>query len=177
MAPRAPDLELPNAGAGPDPLALSELAQRDAVDAVVLLFQRDHYCRQCRQQVQAIDERYAEFTTRNAWAVSILPEDVATAREWVETYELRLPVLADPENVAAEAYEQPVKYGPVGRISDLLARMPKVVILDTSEGTLRPRLIHEGESTDDRPSVDALLSKIDEIVDGQPASAASTTSA
>lgn len=165
MDASAPDIELPNAGPGPDPLSLSGLAEREDVEAVVLLFQRDHHCRQCREQVQAIDDRYAEFTARNAWVLSILPEDRGTAREWVEAYELRMPVLADPNNVAADAYDQDVKYGPIGRISDLMARMPKTVVLDTREGRLEPRFVHEGDDTGDRPSVEALLTKVGEVVD------------
>lgn len=167
MDASAPDIELPNAGRGPDPLSLSRLAERDDVEAIVLLFQRDHHCRQCRQQVQAIDERYAEFTARNAWVLSILPEEKGTAQEWVDAYQLRLPVLADPNNVAADAYDQDVKFGPVGRISDLLARMPKTVVLDTREDRLEPRFVHEGENRGDRPSVEALLTKVDEVVDAE----------
>lgn len=163
MSQQAPDLQLPNAGAGPDPLSLGELAERDEVDAIVLLFQRDYYCMQCRQQVQRVNERYAEFTTRNAWVVSVLPEDEAAARKWVETYELMLPVLADPEGVAAGAYGQPTRWGMLGEALDLLGRLPKAVVLDTGEGELAPRLVHEGEDPGDRPSVDALLAKVEEV--------------
>ena len=44
--------QLPNGGPGPgpDPLSLTDL---DA-DFAVLLFQRDHFCGNCRKQVQAI---------------------------------------------------------------------------------------------------------------------------
>ncbi|PSG96240.1 peroxiredoxin [Thermoplasmatales archaeon SW_10_69_26] len=163
MTQQAPDVELVNAGAGPDPLSLSELAGRDDVDAIVLLFQRDDYCLQCRSQVQAANDRYAEFTTRNAWVVSVLPETLDTARDWVENYDLMFPVLADPDGVAAEAYDQPTRFGALGEAVDLVGRLPKALILDTREGELEPRYVHEGESTGDRPSMDELLAQVTEI--------------
>lgn len=167
MPDRAPDVELPNAGPGPDPLALSDLAEKDAVDAVVVLFQRDHYCMNCRRQVQAVDERYEEFTLRNAWVVSVLPEDEGTAKRWVDTYDLSLPVLADSDHEAAEAYGQNVRFGPLGAVSDLLARMPKAAILDTREGTLERAWTHDGDSPGDRPSADDLLDRVDALL-GEP---------
>lgn len=163
MTQQAPDVELANAGAGPDPLSLTELADRDEVDAIVLLFHRDDYCMQCRRQVQQVNDRYAEFTTRDAWVVSVLPEDRETARKWVERYELMFPLLADRDKVAAEAYGQPTRFGSVGEAVDLLGRLPQAVVLDTREGDLRPRFTRAGESTGDRPSVDELLAKITEV--------------
>jgi len=159
----APDLELPNAGAGPNPLVLSELAARDDVDAIVLLFQRDHYCQQCRSQVEEVNDRYAEFTTKNAWVVSVLPEDEATARDWVESYELMLPVVADPETVAAETFDQPQRFGWLGEKIDLLGRMPKAVILATREDELVPKFVHEGDNPGDRPTVADLLGRVEDI--------------
>ena len=163
MTQQAPDVELPNAGAGPDPLSLAELASRDDVEAIALLFQRDDYCLQCRCQVQEVNERYAEFTTRNAWVVSLLPEERETARKWVERYELMFPLLADPDHVAAEAYDQPTKFGKLGEAVDLVGRMPHAVVLDTREGALRPRYDHAGTSTGDRPSIDELLDTITDV--------------
>lgn len=160
MREEASNIELPNAGAGPDPLSLRELAARKDVDAIVLLFQRDDYCLQCRRQVQRINDRYAEFTTRNAWVVSVLPEDLDTARDWVERYELMFPVLADPDHRAAEAYGQPTRFGALGHLSDLLGRLPHAVVLDTREGELRPQFTHEGQTTSDRPAIDELLTRV-----------------
>lgn len=166
---QAPDLRLPNAGPGPDPLSLSEVAAREDVEAIVLLFHRDDYCMQCRNQVQEINDRYAEFTTRNAWVISVLPEDEDTARDWVERYSLMFPLLADPDHTAAEAFGQPTRFGALGRLSDLLGRLPYAAVLDTREGELDLRFTHEGDTTNDRPSVDELLTRITGITDHEGA--------
>lgn len=163
MPQQAPDVELANAGPGPDPLSLSELAARDDVDAIVLLFQRDHYCIHSRHQVQQVNGRYAEFTTRNAWIVSVVPEDRRRARSWVERYDVMFPIVADPDHAAGEAYGQPTRYGKLGEVSDLLGRLPLAVVLDTREGELSIAHTHAGQTAGDRPSVDELLAKITEI--------------
>jgi peroxiredoxin Q/BCP len=159
----APDVELPNPGAGPDPLSLAELARRDQVDAIVLVFQRDDYCLQCRSQVQDLNDRYAEFTTRDAWIVSVLPEDRETARAWVERYELMYPLLADPDGVAADAYDQPTRFGTLGEAVDLIGRLPQALVLDTREADLRHGWAHEGTDTGDRPTVDELLDAVTQV--------------
>ena len=64
MTDIAAEFELANVGPGPDPCSLRDLAADNAF--VVLLFQRDFYCTNCRKQVQAVAERYDEFTEREA---------------------------------------------------------------------------------------------------------------
>jgi peroxiredoxin Q/BCP len=167
MPETVPDVRLPNAGPGPDPLALSDLAGKDAVDAIVVLLQRDHYCIQCRQQVQAVDRRYEEFTLRNAWVVTVLPEERETAQRWVDTYDLSLPVLADPDHEAAEALGQTVRFGPLGQLSDLLARMPKAALVDAREERLELAWAHDGGTPGDRPDVDTVLERVDALL-GEP---------
>jgi len=129
--------ELANGGVGPDPLRL------DALDAefVVLLFQRDHLCGNCRNQVQGIATRYEEFRERNAVVVSVLPEPKERAAEWAASYDLPFPVVADPESTTADRFGQPVRFGFLGELHDLLGRMPLAVMIDLRGGRTAARLL------------------------------------
>ncbi|WP_049935106.1 peroxiredoxin family protein [Haloplanus natans] len=155
------EFSLPNVGPGPDPFTL------DALDAdvafVVLLFQRDYYCTNCRSQVQAVADRIDDFRARDATPVSILPESVERADAWQERYELPYPLLADPDADVSDAYDQPVRFGFLGRFSDFLGRMPEVVILDRRVDPPSIAYVHQGRSTFDRPSVDDLLGELDAL--------------
>lgn len=150
-------IELPNGGVGPDPLRL------DRLDAafVVLLFQRDALCGNCRTQVQEVASRYEAFRKRNTVVVSVLPDTKQQAAEWAASYELPFPVLADPENRTAERFGQPVRFGFLGELHNLLGRMPLVVIIDLRDA--EPRLVysHVGDSPSDRPTVEGLLLELD----------------
>jgi len=155
------EFELPNAGTGPDPLSLSDLAAGHAF--VVPLLQRDHYCTNCRKQVQEFARRYEEFRGRDAEVVSVVPEDLEDVREWQESYDLPFPLLADPDASVGERYDQPVRFGILGDFSDFLGRMPEAVVLDTRDpGRIRTVYVHRGSSTFDRPAIDDLLDVIDE---------------
>ena len=126
---------------------------------VVLLFQRDYFCTNCRNQVQDINERYDEFQGRNVELVSIIPEGLNRANSWKEKYTLRFPVVADADKKVSDSFNQPVKFGVLGNIHDLLGRMPLTMILDGSSREILYR--NAGETPTDRPSVDKLLGKID----------------
>ncbi|MEF8937175.1 redoxin domain-containing protein [Halobacteriaceae archaeon SHR40] len=155
------DFELENVGAGPERLSLGKLA--DENDFVLLLFQRDHYCTNCRSQVQDVARRYDEFQERNTAVVSIVPEPAEKLREWQEQYDLPFPLCADPETQVSDQYDQPVKYGLLGKISDFFGRMPKVVLLDCRGDEPDVFFTHEGNSTFDRPEIDELLAEIDDL--------------
>jgi len=163
MAIEATDFSLPNVGPGPDPLSLSALASDH--DFALLLFQRDHYCTNCRKQVQTVAGRYAEFARRDAEVVSIVPEPSEKVREWQDSYDLPYPLVADPETAAGDAYDQPVRFGFLGDWSDFLGRMPEAVLIDLRES---PEIVwqYRSKSTFDRPSVDDLLSAVDDARDG-----------
>ena len=161
MSSSPTDLALPNAGPGPDPFTIGD----DPADArvVVLLFQRDHYCRNCRNQVRRIGDRYEEFTDQDAAVVSIIPESVNRAQDWVERYDLPYPVLADPDHRAAESFDQPVRFGALGELHDVIGRMPLTVLQGrTKEGRSRIQTV-SGRTPGDRPDVDALLAMIDNL--------------
>lgn len=155
----APSFTLPNAGPGPDPLSLATLAADADVDLVVLLCQRDHRCTNCREQVQAVAARYDEFRALGATVVSLLPEPVERARDWVAAYDLPYPLLADPNAAVSDRYDQPVRFGPLGRFSDFLGRMPEAVVVDV-RGEPTVAAVHRGASTWDRPDVDELLAMV-----------------
>jgi len=154
------DFELPNVGAGPDPLSLSAVAGRN--EFVLLLFQRDYHCTNCRSQVQTVNDRYAEFRERGAEVVSIVPEPPERLRGWQEQYELSFPLCADPETTVSDRYDQPVRFGFLGSLSDFLGRMPKAVLLACRGAEPVVVYSHEGSSTWDRPDVDDLLAAVDE---------------
>ena len=157
------DFELPNAGTGPDPLSLADLAADPDTDALVVFFQRDDRCRNCRRQVQEVADRYSEFRARDATVVSVLPESEATAEEWQERYHLPFALVADPDKTVAEAYGQPTRFGKLGEFSDLLGRMPQTVVLDARDG-LERYAVHRGRAPGDRPSVDDVLAMVDRLL-------------
>lgn len=161
-----PEFELPNAGAGPDRLALDDLAGDPDADAVVLLFHRDHYCGNCRKQVQAVADRYDEFEAAGAEVASVLPEPVERAESWQERYDLPFPLLADPSKDVADAYDQPTRFGRLGDLHDLLGRMPETVVLDVRDGDPEVAHVHRGSSPADRPDVNELLAMLRDLDGG-----------
>jgi peroxiredoxin Q/BCP len=156
--PVAPAVTLPNVGRGPDPYVLYETA----ADVVVVLFQRDYYCTNCRAQVDDVAVRADEFRERGAEVVSVLPEPSERARGWVD--DPPFPVLADPDGSVGESYGQRVRFGPVGRLHDLIGRMPVAAVVDARPDD--PRLVesHRGTTPWDRPSVDDLLGSVDAVL-------------
>ena len=152
------DFSLQNVAAGPDPFSLS------AVDAdfAVFFFQRDHYCTNCRSQVQALADRHGAFRDRGAEVVSVLPEPREQAADWQDRYDLPYPLLADPDAAVGDAYDQPVRFGPLGRLSDFFGRMPEVVVIDLRGEARDVAWVHRGSSTFDRPDVDEILAVLED---------------
>jgi len=155
------DFSLPNVGPGPDPLALSDLAAEH--DFVVVYLQRDHLCTNCRKQVQQVADRHGEFRERGAEVVSIVPEPREKVRSWQDSYDLPYPLLADPDAAAGEAFDQPVRFGFLGDLSDFLGRMPEVVTVDGRDGEPTVGWSYAGRSTFDRPSVEDVLGALDDL--------------
>lgn len=164
MSSQVPDFSLPNAAAGPDPFSLSALP--DDVEFVVLFLQRDHYCTNCREQVQTVAGRYDAFRERNAEVVSVVPEPLEKVAEWQARYDLPYPLLADPDVAVGDAYDQPVRFGLLGKISDFFGRMPEVIIVDRRGDEPAIPYVYEGSSTFDRPEVDDLLAELDALRGG-----------
>ena len=148
---------LPNVGPGPDPLSFWEL---DANFAVLLLH-RDFYCSECRQQIRRVKKRYDEFEARDAEVVSVLPDDRETATEWQKQYHLPFPVLADPDTELGDRFDQPTRFGLLGKLHDVIGRMPAAIVLDLRGDEPVERYAHRGDSRTDRPRIDELLEAVD----------------
>jgi peroxiredoxin Q/BCP len=161
MTTDAPEFSLPNVAAGPDPFSLASLPEDVAF--VVLALQRDHYCTNCREQVQTLAGRYDEFRQRDAELVSVVPEPVERVAEWQQRYDLPFPLLADPDAEVGEAYDQPVRFGVLGGLSDFLGRMPEAAIVDRRPDPPELAFVHRGSSTFDRPTADELLAALDDL--------------
>ena len=161
MTEQAPDFSLPNVAVGADPFSISGLP--GDVSFVVLLFQRDYYCTNCRKQVRQVADRIDEFRERDAEVVPVVPEPVERVEQWQETYDLPYPLLADPNTEAGDAYGQPVRFGILGRFSDFFGRMPEVALIDRRRTDSNVAYVHRGSSTFDRPEIDEILEEIDEL--------------
>lgn len=155
------DFERPNVATGSDPFRFFEYASRPDIDALVLLFQRDYHCINCRKQVQAIASRYDEFRDRRADVVSTVPESRERTATWDDQYDLPVPLLADESKGVCDAYDQPTRFGALGSIHDIVGRMPESIVVDTvGEPTIE--YVHRGRLPADRPSIDDLLTAVDE---------------
>ncbi|ERG97091.1 peroxiredoxin [Haloquadratum walsbyi] len=161
MSTQLTNFSLPNVATGPDPFSVSALSEE--IDFVVLFFQRDHYCTNCRKQVQTIAERIDDFHSRDAEVVSIVPEPVERVSEWQSKYDLPYPLLADPAAETGDVYDQPVRFGILGRFSDFFGRMPAVVILDRRPSPAEIAYTYKGSSTFDRPDIETLLSELETL--------------
>ena len=155
-----PNVTLPNVGSGPDPFDLETAAADASVDAVVLLFQRDHHCPKCRQQVQDVAARYDEFEALDTLVVSILPESTEKATEWQDAYDLPYPLLADESKAVGDEFDQPTRFGALGSLHDMIGRMPFAMVLDVRDGEPTPIFTHKGSMPADRPSIDDLLESV-----------------
>jgi peroxiredoxin Q/BCP len=153
----APAIAAPNVGAGPDRFDFDALD--DETDAVVLVLMRDYYCTKCQAQADRLADRYEAFRERGAEVVAVLPEPTDRARGWAD---VPYPLLADPEKAFAEGYDQPTKYGALGKLSDFAGRMPEAVVVDITDD---PEIayVHQGDGFGDRPSEAELLEVVDEV--------------
>lgn len=157
----APDFELPNVGVGPDPLSLDRVVER--VDFAVLLLLRDYHCPKCKNQVQTLAEEAKQFAEQNAVVLPVLPEPVERAEVWQEQFDLPFPLLADPDKEIADKYDQPTQFGALGKIHDLIGRLPESVILDTRSDKAEIVYTHEGDSPGDRPEISTLVEEISDL--------------
>ncbi|ELZ75991.1 peroxiredoxin family protein [Haloferax larsenii] len=153
------DFELPNVAAGPDVLSPATV---DA-DFLLLLLQRDYYCKVCRRQVQSMKRRYDEFESRDAEVVSVLPDPPERAEKWQRSYDLPFPLLADPGADVGDEFDQPTRFGALGKLHDMVGRMPEAVLVDLRGDDPDVTYTHRGSSPSDRPEIDDLLQRIDRL--------------
>ena len=155
MATKEVEQEFPNVGEGPETYSLADAFEN--VDAVVFLLQRDYYCRKCRDQTKEMAKRYEEFAERDAEVVVVLPEPRSKAEKWAKKMDLPFPLLADRDAKMGEKYGQEVRFGVLGRLHDLVGRMPVALVLTKGDDKIEVAYEHNGDSYGDRPSIDDLL--------------------
>ena len=95
----------------------------------------------------------------------ILPEPRDRAELWRETVvtDYPFPLLADGEKRIAEQYDQPTRFGPIGKLHDLLGRLPQSLVLDTRGKDPTVIFPHRGDSIDDRPAPEELITTVEDI--------------
>jgi peroxiredoxin Q/BCP len=157
----APGFELPNVGVGPDPLTLDRIADR--ADVAVLLLLRDYHCPKCKAQVRAMTESAKTFAERNAVVVPILPEPRERAAAWDPGVDVPFPLLADPAKELADDYDQPTRFGALGKLHDMVGRMPETVVLDTRGDRAEVAYTYEGKTPTDRPAVEAVVEEVEAL--------------
>lgn len=157
----APGFKLPNVGVGPDPLSLDRVVER--VDFAVLLLLRDYHCPKCKKQVETIAAEAERFAELNAVVLPVLPESVERAEEWQARFDLPFPLLADPGKDVADKFDQPTQYGALGKLHDLIGRLPESVILDTRADEAEIVYTYEGDSPGDRPEIATLADEIGQL--------------
>jgi peroxiredoxin Q/BCP len=138
------DFDRQAANAGLDHLMLSTVIADSAMDAVVQLFQRDYRGGDCRTQLRAIADRYDEFEALNAAVGSVLPEPLERASRWQVANILTFALLAAPITDVSEADGQPVRFGILGSLHDLVGRMVVAMGLDTRSAELGLVFSQEG---------------------------------
>ncbi|AHZ22634.1 MULTISPECIES: peroxiredoxin family protein [Haloferax] len=153
------NFELPNVAAGSETVSLADVE----ADFLVLLLQRDYYCKMCRRQVQSVKRRYDEFEARDAEVVSVLPEPPERAEKWQQSYDLPFPLLADPGADVGDEFDQPTRFGALGKLHDLVGRMPEAVLIDLRGDEPEVVYTHRGSNPADRPEIDDLLNRIDQL--------------
>jgi len=167
-----PNVTLPNVGSGPNPFDLETAAADALTDAIIMLFQRDHHCPKCRQQVQEVADRYDEFEALDTLVVSILPESTEKAAEWQAAYDLPYPLLADKSKGVSDEFDQPTRFGALGGLHDMIGRMPFAMVLDVRDGEPTSIFTHKGSMPADRPSIDDLLESVQSHISDTPAASA-----
>lgn len=155
-----PAFELRNAGIGPDPLSLSTVAA--TVDFAILLLLRDYHCPKCKAQVQRVAEKAETIERRDTAVIPILPDSYEKAQDWQAQFDLPFPLLADPTGQVGEEYDQQRRFGALGKLHDVIGRMPKAVVMDLRE---EPTILeaHDGDTPGDRPPIEDLLDVIDDF--------------
>ncbi|WP_267643714.1 redoxin domain-containing protein [Haloarchaeobius amylolyticus] len=159
MSLQTDDIELHNAGAGADVLSLESVADRPAVDSLVVLLMRDYHCPKCKAQARDIARRYDEFDAANAEVIVVLPDAPERTEGWLVD-ELPYPLLADPETRLGTRFGQSVRFGPLGSLHDFVGRMPVALVLDAGTEFLEPVFTHRGSMPADRPGVGDLLAEL-----------------
>lgn len=155
-----PAFELPNVGAGPDPLSLEAVGA--AADFAIVLMLRHYHCPMCRARVRKIVEWTESIERDDTVVIVVLPNGEGKAGRLAAKYDLPFALLADPDGEICDGFEQRHRFGRLGRLHDLIGRMPKAVVLDLRG---EPAIVedHDGKTPADRPALADLLGTVDEV--------------
>ena len=96
---------------------------------------------------------YQQFVNRNTEIIAIGPEDAEAFKQWWDDHQMPFTGIADPKHNIANMYGQQVKLIKLGRI-------PATILID-KRGQIR--YTHFGESMEDIPKTEEILSLIDKI--------------
>lgn len=96
---------------------------------------------------------HQQFLSRNTGIIAIGPEGAEVFKEWWDENQMPFTGIADPKHVIADMYGQQVKLIKLGR-------MPAIILIDKS-GQIR--YTHFGESMEDIPKTQEILSLIDNM--------------
>lgn len=111
----------------------------------------------CKEQAREAASRYDAFEEQESEVAVILPESRKNAKKWQESLDLPFPLLADPKKKVGEMIGQKVRFGFLGRMSDLIGRMPAAVLIGVSGNQATITETHIGNSIEDRPSIEEFL--------------------
>ncbi len=67
-----------------------------------------------------------------------------------------------------DAYDQPVRFGVLGRFSDFFGRMPAMFVIDRHADSPEVVHVHRGSSTFDRSEIDEILAVLTGLSESTP---------
>ncbi len=171
LGDQAPDADLRDADN--KPIKLSTLWHQTDV---LLIFYRGGWCPYCNYQLRQLSNHLTEFQSRKVVPVAISVDRPGEAIKTRGSYEIRFPVLSDPELIAVKAYRvlRPVDASEYHRMLsngvDLERRtgnqehaiaVPSMFLIDT-EGIVR--WVHVDPDYKERPSIEQLTTILDRIL-------------
>jgi peroxiredoxin Q/BCP len=127
---------------------------------VVLL--RSHYCPRCRDIVQSLRDEYQSFASRSTAVVPVLPDSVERGALWQRRYELPFPVLADPAEADGET-----EFDTFAPYEQYLRSLPGAALFQSNAGDLELAATFGGDGPKEFPSVETILTAIDERTEGE----------
>lgn len=122
---------------------------------LLLFFFRGTWCPSCRKQMEQVRDQWAQLESL-AQVVSIVGQDAAPVRDFLQRNPLPFTLLPDPDRKVIEAHNVYQKFGLTGfRIAH-----PTTLVLD-GEGVVR--YCYVGDSQFDRPDLDAVIRELENL--------------
>lgn len=148
---RAPDFALP------DPLTGGVTQLADLLGKPLLLyFGRGTWCPTCRQWMDKLQTNIEELETRNARMVTIMAQNAAGMKAFLETKRYPFPVLADATREVAKQYGVYVR----ANLESINIARPANFVLD-AQGTIR--YLHVASVQFEYASLPEILATLDTL--------------